>query len=78
MTGGYVYRGEEIASLQGWYIFGDFCSGTIWALNKNEKSQYQASKLLQSDLNIASFAQDNQGELYVIAYNGVIFKIEVK
>lgn len=78
VTGGYVYRGEEIASLQGWYIFGDFCSGRIWALNHNENSQSQAALLVASELNISSFAEDKSGELYVIHYNGDIYKIEAK
>ncbi|MFQ5472809.1 MAG: PQQ-dependent sugar dehydrogenase, partial [Dehalococcoidia bacterium] len=29
IVGGYVYRGTEMPELQGWYIFGDFCSGLI-------------------------------------------------
>lgn len=78
VTGGYVYRGEEIASLKGLYVFGDFCSGSIWALNRQHNAQYESSLLIKSDLNIASFAQDNEGELYVISYNGDIYKLEVK
>ena len=30
ITGGYVYRGSN-ASLRGRYIYGDYCSGTIWS-----------------------------------------------
>jgi hypothetical protein len=30
---------------------------------------------MKSDLMIASFAEDNQGEIYVIHYDGEIYKI---
>ena len=36
VTGGYVYRGEEIPYLEGHYIYGDFCSGKMWRLKKDE------------------------------------------
>jgi glucose/arabinose dehydrogenase len=80
VTGGYVYRGQGIASLQGTYVFGDFCSGRIWGLTPEGQTQdgrkkFQKSLLEDSDLMIASFAEDNQGEIYVIHYDGEIYKI---
>jgi glucose/arabinose dehydrogenase len=32
VTGGYVYRGTRLPRLQGRYVYGDFCSGTLWTL----------------------------------------------
>ena len=32
VSGGFVYRGEGVPSLYGSYVYGDFCSGRIWAL----------------------------------------------
>ena len=32
VTGGYVYRGSAVPSLAGWYVYGDFCTGRIWAV----------------------------------------------
>ncbi|KPJ95194.1 MAG: hypothetical protein AMJ53_03295 [Gammaproteobacteria bacterium SG8_11] len=80
VTGGYVYRGGKIQSLQGTYLFGDFCSGRIWGLTaKDQKDKNQRSfdqkLLIKSDLMISSFAEDNQGEIYVIHYDGEIYKI---
>ncbi|WP_455212816.1 PQQ-dependent sugar dehydrogenase [Kaarinaea lacus] len=80
VTGGYVYRGEQIKSLQGTYLFGDFCSGRIWGLSASGQSsesqrEFENKLLIKSDLMISSFAEDNQGEIYVIHYDGEIYKI---
>ena len=37
ITGGYVYRGCDIPGLQGQYIYGDFCSARIWALDPESR-----------------------------------------
>jgi len=80
VTGGYVYRGEQIKSLQGTYLFGDFCSGRIWGLTRHDAAEknspgFQKTLLVKSDLMISSFAQDNLGEIYVLHYDGEIYKI---
>lgn len=75
ITGGYVYRGENIPALVGKYIYGDFVSGKIWALSFDEKGTAINRLLLNSKKNISSFAEDQAGELYVIDYNGGIYAI---
>ena len=72
VTGGYVYRGSKIKELYGKYIFGDFCSGTIWTINKEQIFEMQ--ELMKTDLNISSFGEDSSGELYVLDYQGRVFK----
>lgn len=78
VTGGYVYRGSAIAKLQGVYIYGDFCSGTIWGAKGNADGGYSASVLLESGLNIASFAEGNDGEIYVLHIRGDIYRISAQ
>jgi len=73
VTGGYVYRGQSVAALKGRYIFGDYCTGTIWTLNKNDN--FTVRKLMDTDLNISSFGEDQDGELYVVDYKGGIYKL---
>lgn len=72
ITGGYVYRGPQDTTLAGRYIFGDFVSGRIWAwIPENATQAREPTLLLQTNLNIASFAQANDGELYVVDYGGL-------
>jgi glucose/arabinose dehydrogenase len=70
VTGGYVYRGSGIPDLQGFYIFGDFGSGRIWAVPFDSPQGTAPEELLVTPLNIASFAEANDGELYVLHING--------
>lgn len=75
ITGGYVYRGSELPGLQGAYLFSDFVSGTLWALVLQSDGSYRRRTLLESGLNVASFAEDHFGELYLITFSG-LFRID--
>jgi glucose/arabinose dehydrogenase len=77
VTGGYVYRGSSISDLIGWYIFGDFISGRIFAVGADSASGVAPEELLDTSLSIVSFAEDNNNELYVLDYSaGTMHKIE--
>ena len=71
ITGGYVYRGAAIPALQGTYLVGDYCSGKIWGVQKSGA----AKLLLDTELSISSFGEDEQGEVYVVDHKGGIFKL---
>lgn len=70
VTGGHVYRGSDVPGLRGLYLFGDFAFGNIWAIDRNAGSIDESDAVLQVDLNIAAFAQDADGEMYVIDFDG--------
>lgn len=74
VTGGYVYRGELMPALRGVYVFADFCSGRVWGLFK-KGTAYARRLLLKTDLNIASFAEDRLGEIYVVDLGGKLFRL---
>ena len=69
LTGGYVYRGTLGALPPGTYVYGDFCSGEIFAWNSGTRI------LLDTAMNISSFGEDEQGELYVVNINGSVSRI---
>lgn len=75
VTGGFVYRGSELPKLVGSYIYGDYGSGRIWALQYNGVDAPVNTELLDSNLNISSFGIDEQNELYVCDYNGQIYRL---
>jgi glucose/arabinose dehydrogenase len=65
VTGGFVYRGDRFPALHGGYLFGDFCSGTIWAINAGARGPVAPAEILQTDHAISSFGEDEAGELYL-------------
>lgn len=75
VTGGFVYRGPTLPGLTGKYIYGDYASGTIWALDKQTGSNPVNTKLMESDLEIASFGVDQKNELYICSFDGKIYRI---
>ena len=73
ITGGYIYRGEKISGLQGSYVYGDFCSGKIWSYDPVKKED---TLLMDTDLSISTFGEDQEGELYVVSLDGGVYTIE--
>jgi glucose/arabinose dehydrogenase len=77
VTGGYLYRGGAVPELiptsppatgqlfNGVYVYGDFCSGTIWRIDATTAGGVSNSVLLASGLSITTFGEDENGEIYV-------------
>jgi glucose/arabinose dehydrogenase len=78
VTGGFVYRGSAIPALRGAYLYGDYCSGEIWALRYDGSQVTEQGMIADLNTQLSSFAQDATGELYALAYgaSGGIFKLE--
>ena len=76
VTGGYRYRGAGYPSLYGLYFYSDFCSGRIWAASPDGSGNWTTSELVDTPLSVASFGQDQAGELYLADYSGgVLYRI---
>ena len=84
VTGGYVYRGKNKPELYGRYIFGDYCTGKVWSLKISngtvEDIIDHTSSILESmgkrEFYLSSFCQDNNNELFLIDYNGSIYRLK--
>lgn len=70
VTGGYVYRGLSGSLPAGAYVYADFCTGEIFQLNNSA-----VSLLLDTDMLISSFGEDEAGEIYVVDILGNVFRI---
>ena len=75
VTGGYVYRGNRAPSLYGAYIYGDFCSGKIWALRHDGGRVTEKLELVDSRLEISSFGEDQDGEIFILSFDGGIYRL---
>ena len=74
VTGGYVYRGAAMPALRGWYLFSDYCAGGIRAIPAAPAAGGEATQVValweDGPGEIASFAEDAAGELYVVSFRG--------
>jgi glucose/arabinose dehydrogenase len=84
ITGGYVYRGCAIPSLQGEYFFADYCSAKIWSVKYSgsgpitgvtDRTAQLAPGGGLSIASISSFGEDAYGEMYICDQGGEVFKI---
>ena len=75
ITGGYVYRGGALPELRGIYLYGDWCSGNIWTAWRDPDGVWLNRLFAATGLQISSFGQDEDGELYVIDHAGVLYRL---
>jgi len=78
VTGGYVYRGARWPALNGVYLYGDFASGRYWGLRWAGGRLLAQRELLRKGPPPASFAEDADGELYVVGYDGAIYTVGLR
>ena len=77
ITGGYVYRGRNLPTLQGSYLFGDFCSGEIFvvAIVNGVEAGNEPHLLRKTGMRISSFGEDETGEVYVVDHRGALYRL---
>ncbi len=84
ITGGYVYRGTQVSSITPSitekYIFGDYVTGRVWALDYNSTLN-TASRTLLFKTNgqfISSFGEDSDREHYFTDYGAAVGIYKIK
>jgi glucose/arabinose dehydrogenase len=75
VIGGEVYRGAAIRELGGWYVFADFCLGTLQAIRVRSDGTVERVDLGATLPNVSSFGADATGELYVTSLDGGVYRI---
>ncbi len=76
VVGGYVYRGTRLRRLVGAYVYADYVTGNVWALRAQGDSVLAQRRILAQPRNIASFGEGADGELYLCAFDGRIYRLE--
>jgi glucose/arabinose dehydrogenase len=77
VTGGYRYRGSAFPNLQGYYLYADYCNGTVWGATTSG-STWSSTPLLASFLSVSSFGEDEAGELYIadhVSSGGAVYRV---
>jgi glucose/arabinose dehydrogenase len=74
ITGGFVYRGEDIPWARGRYFYGDYCSGRLWSLTRAGDGT-TVRRLRREAPELSSFAEDGSGELYLLTLEGTVYRL---
>lgn len=72
ITGGVVYRGQALPDLDGWYLYGDLCFGTLWAVPPGGGPPQE---LESAGGPLVSFATDEAGEVYLLRLGLPVLKV---
>lgn len=75
ITGGYAYHGRRLPELANCYLYGDYETGKIWALRYEAGQVKRHEELVDTTLKIICFAEDRDGELYVVDYQGGLYRL---
>ena len=75
-TGGFVYRADPKSSFYGVYIFGDYQNSRLFALTQHDRTLMKVRQIAMSPQHAVSFGRDEGGELYLVGYEGTIYKID--
>lgn len=76
ITGGFVYRGDKNSPFYGAYICGDYTSKKIFALRQENRRLISVQQIGTSPQFISSFGTDEAGDIYVVGYEGMVYKID--
>ena len=71
VTGGVVYRGAAIPSMEGWYLFADWCSGKLWAMPADTEPGGDMASVrvltLAQPGSVSAIVTDQAGEVLVLS-----------
>jgi glucose/arabinose dehydrogenase len=78
VTGGVVYRGCRMPDLAGTYFFADFCAGFVrsFRLANGQATELREWSGLGGITSPTAFGTDADGEIYVVDYDGEVYRLE--
>ncbi len=76
ITGGTVYRGKAVPELVGKYVYADYVSGLLWALEHDGTKTVANYSLTGDKLPVMSFGEDEAGEVYFTTTFGQLYKFK--
>ena len=75
IVGGLVYRGNEMPWLNGRYLFGDYCSGQVWALDGDAEAGWRMVEIADFDFPLSSFGTNANGEILALTFGGPLLRL---
>jgi len=80
VSGGVRARGQAAGSLNGWYVFADYCAGTVWALEvRSGAGGFTSGRRVTLTTDIAqptAVVDGPRGEVYVLSHDGPVYRLD--
>ena len=77
VTGGYVYRADKASPFYGVYVFGDYETRRVFGLTAKDGVLQKVRQIATSPQKVVSFGRGDRGELYLVGYEGTIYRINL-
>ncbi len=75
ITGGVVYHGTRLPQLAGRYVYGDFCTGTLWSLRGTPEGRAEDVRRERAKVpQLTHIGTDADGELLLASAAGAIYR----
>ena len=75
MTGGTVVRSNVVPDLAGWYLFGDYCTGQIWALDPTAPAAEPRAVEIAELSGVVAITSGPEAEVYVVSNAGTVARL---
>lgn len=72
VSGGMVYRGAAVPDLDGWYLYADYCAGTLWGYDAATGRNIELATGLGP---VTAVRPGPDGEAYVLTHDGPILRV---
>jgi hypothetical protein len=70
-----VVRDPDLPAWQGVYLYGDFCSGSVWGLLRQPDGSWLNNRLFQTSAAISGFGVEAAGHVYMIDHSGGLYRL---
>jgi glucose/arabinose dehydrogenase len=78
ITGGVVVRDRNL-SLNGWYVYGDFCQQQLWKAKLRDGGASNVGRVaVRSVGSVSSFGEDARGRVYVVSLEGPVYRFAAR
>ncbi len=76
ISGGYFWQSDRIPELKGAYLYGDWMTGKVWGLRYEGDEVVWQQELVDTPHRVISFMEGPDGEVYIVAYDGTILRLD--
>ena len=75
VIGGFAYHGSSYSFAKGLYVFGDWCSGHLWATGRTSSGGYPTARVGAFSGHLTGFGESDSHEILAVAGDGNLYRV---